>query len=181
MSSIIKKPSGAEFKKRKREKDAAHSKGLQTLSAFISKKPKLDNIEISKDIIEPSTASIEPSINNIEPSKGHIVPQKQPIVDQCVQEKPEQSQPCNSQENIDISNAVYPSDRGLYGNQLSSNMLKSIIVYGSCRPRIDFPKDENNRSFSEHYYSYRNKLGMILPRAWLCYSPTMNSVYCEPC
>ena len=42
MSNLLKKPSGAQFRKRKREKEESHNKGLQTLNGFFSKKPKLE-------------------------------------------------------------------------------------------------------------------------------------------
>lgn len=44
-----------------------------------------------------------------------------------------------------------------------------------------FPKNVNRLSFNKSYYTYRSKINLILPRSWLCYSPLLDSVYCEPC
>ncbi|KAK1889462.1 Zinc finger MYM-type protein 5 [Dissostichus eleginoides] len=31
------------------------------------------------------------------------------------------------------------------------------------------------------YYTTTTRAGIKLPRTWLCYSPTLDCAYCEPC
>lgn len=44
-----------------------------------------------------------------------------------------------------------------------------------------FPKNAKNRSISVTYYTTVNKAGLKMERQWLCYSPQLDAVYCEPC
>ncbi len=65
----------------------------------------------------------------------------------------------------------------------NAKMKGYIIVAGSCRPPGPFPRDKNqeNRCFSDKYCTTITKAGVKLPREWLCYSPTLDCAYCEPC
>lgn len=58
-----------------------------------------------------------------------------------------------------------------------------IIVTGSCRPTRPFPRDKSqqNRCFSNTYYTTTTKAGIKLLRTWLCYLPTLDCAYCEKC
>uniref|UniRef100_H2XJG8 TTF-type domain-containing protein n=1 Tax=Ciona intestinalis TaxID=7719 RepID=H2XJG8_CIOIN len=60
---------------------------------------------------------------------------------------------------------------------------KTIIAAGPKQPKGPFPKDplKNGRSFSTNYYYYVTQSGLKLRRYWLCYSPNMDRVYCQPC
>lgn len=76
----------------------------------------------------------------------------------------------------------YPTDRGHFvGVYLSNHMKKSIMTYGPCRPDIEFPRNDDKRKFSIKYYHLLSKSGNKIPRLWLCYSPSLNNVYCETC
>ena len=77
----------------------------------------------------------------------------------------------------------FPSDKGHYGkNILLSNQVKRFILdNGPCRPTGKFPKDKNNNCFSDDKYFLRTEAGLELPRNWICYSPTLDVSYCEPC
>lgn len=79
---------------------------------------------------------------------------------------------------------ILSSDRGLHDPNIKDDgMKREIIAKGPCQPKGPFRRDEkqNNRCFSESYYYKMSKAGVQLPRAWLCYSPTKNFAYCEPC
>ena len=80
---------------------------------------------------------------------------------------------------------VMPTDRGHYDmNKPPDADTKSyIIATGSCRPTGPFPRDrkQGDRCFSEKYYTTTTKAGIKLQRSWLCYSPTLDCAYCEPC
>jgi len=78
----------------------------------------------------------------------------------------------------------FPTDRANFSVNISDNSIKRFVVeHGPCQPKGPFPKDpnQNNRSFSENYYERTTKAGLKLPVTWLCYSPKLDSVYCEPC
>ncbi|KAL4153438.1 hypothetical protein QTP88_001271 [Uroleucon formosanum] len=76
----------------------------------------------------------------------------------------------------------YPTDQANFlGITLTSVIKRSIIEYGPCRPKIEFPRNEDKRKFSVEYYYLLSKSGNRIPRTWLCYSPILNYVYCESC
>ena len=83
-----------------------------------------------------------------------------------------------------------PTDRGHFPVDITGDnalLLKTFIVeHGSCRPPGPFPRvvdpgRQYNRCFSETYYTTKNKAGVEIPILWLCYSPKLDSAYCEPC
>ena len=92
---------------------------------------------------------------------------------------------------VPLINEEHPTDRGLFPVNFDDSdndiALKTFIVeHGSCRPSGPFPKDMNpgrqyKRSFSTAYYSTKTKAGVEIQVPWLCYSPTLDAAYCEPC
>jgi len=77
----------------------------------------------------------------------------------------------------------FPTDRANFCENIKEEKTKRYILkMGPCKPKGPFPYDkEDNRCFSESYYTSTTKTGMKLPRSWLCYSPKLDSCYCEPC
>lgn len=76
----------------------------------------------------------------------------------------------------------YPTDRGYFDeNILDPTIKRYIITTGSCKPTGPFPRNQQNRCFSEVFYYKKTKAGIKLPRSWLCYSPRLDCAYCEPC
>ncbi|XP_065650531.1 zinc finger MYM-type protein 1-like [Hydra vulgaris] len=63
-----------------------------------------------------------------------------------------------------------------------SDIKKIIALSESCRPKGPFIRDplQENRRFSKEYFKTTTKYGSI-ERMWLCYSPKLDAVYCEPC
>lgn len=81
------------------------------------------------------------------------------------------------------SDVVFSTDLGYYiGKTITEDIKRFVINSAPCRPIGPFPKDpvQNNRSFSESYYTTTSKYGPI-SRAWLCYSPILDAAYCQPC
>ncbi|XP_025200209.1 zinc finger MYM-type protein 5-like [Melanaphis sacchari] len=76
---------------------------------------------------------------------------------------------------------LYPTDRGHFNEDISDSLKRSILLFGSCKPSIEFEKDDKNRSFSLSYYNMITKTGLKIPRSWLCYSVILNKAYCESC
>ena len=59
---------------------------------------------------------------------------------------------------------------------------RNIIVpwpMGRGDPFSSHPTSE--RSLAENYYEMTTKSGNKLRRHWLCYSPSSNKAYCQPC
>lgn len=76
----------------------------------------------------------------------------------------------------------YPTDLAHFlGITLSDSIKRSIIEFGPCRLKIEFPRNEENKKFSIEYYYLSSKSGNRISQAWLCYSPILNYVYCETC
>ncbi|KAL4092170.1 hypothetical protein QTP88_026723 [Uroleucon formosanum] len=80
----------------------------------------------------------------------------------------------------------YPTDQYHFDENIKdSNLKRLILAYGSCRSTIQFPytEHENGKSyrFSKHYYFMKLKSGLSVPRKWLCYSVSLDVVYCETC
>ena len=57
---------------------------------------------------------------------------------------------------------------------------RAIIPPGLTQPEEPFPKDlpQTGRSFSNFYYSFITQSGVTLRRFWLCYSRSIDRVYC---
>ena len=60
---------------------------------------------------------------------------------------------------------------------------RAIIAAGPTQPEGPFPKDppQTGRSFSNSYYSFITQSGVTSRSFWLCYSRSINRVYCQPC
>lgn len=76
---------------------------------------------------------------------------------------------------------LYSTDRGHFNEDISDFLKRSILLFGSCKPSIEFEKDDKNRSFSLSYYHMISKTGSKIPRSWLCYSVIFKKAYCESC
>ena len=66
---------------------------------------------------------------------------------------------------------------------VNSEIKKAIITAGPKQPEGPFTKDplQSGCSFSTNYYHYVTQSGVELRRYWLCYSSSMDRVYCQPC
>lgn len=84
---------------------------------------------------------------------------------------------------VKVSKEQPPTDRGHFKDRdLTDSIKQFVFTYGPCRPERPFVKDptQKNRHFSETYYSVVNSCGQTIQRFWLCYSPILDAVYCEP-
>lgn len=62
-----------------------------------------------------------------------------------------------------------------------ANLIRSLLLYGPCKPDTNFPANNNGKRFSSSYYFITTKSGTKIPRTWLCYSYNLDCVYCESC
>jgi len=76
----------------------------------------------------------------------------------------------------------FPTDKSLFPELITNKNLKqSILLFGPCKPDINFPINSDGKRFSTSYYYLKTKSGIIIPRLWLCYSVRLNKSYCETC
>ncbi|XP_068127278.1 zinc finger MYM-type protein 1-like [Hyperolius riggenbachi] len=81
-----------------------------------------------------------------------------------------------------IAAEKYITDRANFPITIKDPRVKRFIIsHGPCRPVGPFPRDDERRCFSVSYYEKITHTGLKIPVSWLCYSPKLNSVYCEPC
>ncbi|XP_065662670.1 uncharacterized protein LOC136085303 [Hydra vulgaris] len=85
--------------------------------------------------------------------------------------------------NFEKSSELFSTDiANFHGKILTKDIKKIIVLSESCRPKGPFIRDplQENRRFSKEYFKTTTKYGSI-ERMWLCYSPKLDVVYCEPC
>lgn len=186
--------------KRKYQSGAQKRKLKLQQTETIKKHTKIDTF-FNKTQEKPATETDIEIINTITPSASHVsekecsdnifeITSLQPAPTPCV--------PCNQQilatdpQSVCASIAsadqeqpmsVLSSDLGMHLEKVLSNHdKKAIVSLPSQRPKGPFPKDpqQNNRSFSESYYSSSSKYGPV-NRPWLCYSPILDAAYCDSC
>lgn len=183
-----KSKSGAQKRKEMKE-ELEKSAKLPKISRFFPRIESSDTdpnnscIDECTDIQQDSAASTSSEINKeceIQDDSGELdrrdVLNEDESANYRIEEHPEESVQC--------SGSKYPTDRGDFQTDIIDNKTKRFIIsQGSCKPKGIFPRDEKQggRCFSETYYTMKTKAGISIPRVWLCYSPKLDSVYCEPC
>uniref|UniRef100_A0A1B6JGE6 DUF4371 domain-containing protein n=1 Tax=Homalodisca liturata TaxID=320908 RepID=A0A1B6JGE6_9HEMI len=203
---MSKKPSGAEYRKRKKEEEEK-AKKHQKIDLFfksdISLSKNNDSVrkqitsglicecsEISSDLptIETengTSTQTPPEFTNNEPDVSLDVKINNDSCS-CTVDIDKNCVLHIDTNEISQQRGVFKTDIGLYTND-GVSLLKEedktfILNSEPCRPTGPFPKDStNNRSFSSDFYYKIAKTGQKLERFWLCYSPLLNGVYCEPC
>jgi hypothetical protein len=197
-------PSGATKRKRKRE-EMLNLKNQQKIDIFCnpapnqSQSPELKSPR-SKDGFKAAGRTHDTSVNegNIEPQSSEGCSASSTVTTSIETFHPETIETKNVEavnklddipvETEDISSIVilgqFPTDRANYSVNVTDKAVKRFVVeHGPCQPKGPFPRDpnQNNICFSEKYYERTTKAGLKLPVTWLCYSPKLDSVYCEPC
>nr|XP_047146285.1 uncharacterized protein LOC105843268 [Hydra vulgaris] len=92
------------------------------------------------------------------------------------------SSPCkNLQKDMEII-ANWAKLKIFKSDNFSDETKRLLISIPGHRPKGPFPKDpsQQNRSFNETYYYSTSNFGPV-PRLWICYSSTLDAVYCHPC
>ncbi|KAL4127162.1 hypothetical protein QTP88_011360 [Uroleucon formosanum] len=76
----------------------------------------------------------------------------------------------------------FPTDKALFPELITNKNLKqNILLFGPCKPDINFPINSDGKRFSTSYYYLTTKSGTKIPRLWLCYSVRLDKSYCETC
>jgi len=78
----------------------------------------------------------------------------------------------------------FPNDKAFFQNTLNTSDKMFINSKGPCQPVGPFPKKmigNKMRSFSTEHYNSKSQGGVTLHRKWICYSKSLDIVYCQPC
>lgn len=59
---------------------------------------------------------------------------------------------------------LYLSDRAHFDDEICTSLKKSILLFGPCKPSINFPRNHANRCFSTDNYYITTKTGIRIPR-----------------
>ena len=84
---------------------------------------------------------------------------------------------CNPEALVSLNDSDFPT------TITNPEIKRAIIAAGPTQPEGPFPTDlpQTGRSFSNSYYSFITQSGVTLRRFWLCYSRSIDRVYCQPC
>lgn len=81
-----------------------------------------------------------------------------------------------------LSRPVIPLDPGLWPESITDQQLIAIVEKGPRRETgINYPKNDNNRHFSDEHYVRKLNNGEIIDRKWLVYSKQKDAVFCFCC
>jgi len=73
-------------------------------------------------------------------------------------------------------------DPAEWPSRLSNNDVQYLVQNKPhCRKQLSYPKDNNDRSFSNTYFTRTFKNGEVYERSWLLYSPSQNRIFCFCC
>lgn len=183
MSDKTKRPSGAEYRKRKKHDEQNRLK-LPKIDSFFN---KISGDDCGSHVIEAEAEQVPL------PSQTEEI-EKQTQTASCSHSAVSVSninRPSSSYGDGDTSTNIIESneslsntDIGLFSEEdLKNDRFKSMIINSKpCRPQGPFPIDPlTNRAFSTQYYFTITKTGQKIERFWLCYSKILDGVYCEPC
>lgn len=195
MSDKSKRPSGAEYRKRKKHAEENRQK-LPKIDSFFNKKSEFEetSCSVNDDVSDPNEAvQVEVPLPSGSESE-EVLHQTQTA--SCSHHgvssirgygSTDNSNKNTIVEHVRESGAIVSlsnTDIGLFSEEdLKNDSFKSMVLNSTpCRPQGPFPTDPlTNRSFSTQYYFTQTKTGQKIERFWLCYSKLLDGVYCEPC
>ncbi|XP_069963873.1 zinc finger MYM-type protein 1-like [Bactrocera oleae] len=84
-----------------------------------------------------------------------------------------------------VQQVLVNSDPGLWTFPITDTQRRDIVRSGPTQQLNSgdeyYPKGDDNRHFSNFYFSRKLKIGETQHRRWLVYSNSQNKVYCFPC
>ena len=153
------------------EKAARNRDGLTTAEADWVSSATVEAEQVSSataeaEQVSSATAEAEPfnedvSTTATQSTESETVPQKS----------------CNPEALVSFNDSDFPT------TITNPEIKRAIVAAGPTQPEGPFPKDppQTGRSFSNSYYSFITQSGVTLRRFWLCYSRSIDRVYCQPC
>ena len=117
--------------------------------------------QVSSATAEAETINEDVSTTATQSTESETVPQKS----------------CNPEALVSLNNSDFPT------TITNPEIKRAIIAAGPTQPEGPFPKHplQTGRSFSNSYYNFITRSGVTLRRFWLCYSRSIDRVYCQPC
>ncbi|KAJ8672643.1 hypothetical protein QAD02_003902 [Eretmocerus hayati] len=182
-STVAKRPSGAQNRKRKAKQDEQfeQSKRFMSLDKYIT--PKSDSTthetptgcpSMTEQISSPNLA-VSPGTKSLD-----MAPSPSPIKGAFSS--------VDSPDTIEHENTTHPteiqdfSDIGEWPTSLDQNDINCIIEKGPVQASLDkYPQDELGRHFSETFYIRKISETEYLKRQWLVHTPSKDSVFCFCC
>lgn len=87
-----------------------------------------------------------------------------------------------SESDVSAFSAINLSDPALWPKPLNSKFIDHLIMCGPQKFQMKYyPKDENGRHFSNFHFVKVLSNGEEIPRRWLLYSETKDSLFCFCC
>uniref|UniRef100_H3A5Y3 DUF4371 domain-containing protein n=1 Tax=Latimeria chalumnae TaxID=7897 RepID=H3A5Y3_LATCH len=181
----LKRKSGAQKRKQKKEELLLAAK-LPKISSFFQSVTEPDNAadKSESDTEQDSGPSTVAKMACAETNFAKKSEQEPDIESILKKELGKTSAALNSEEPaFPPADDKNPTDRGNFPLAIKDSQKRYIISQGPCKPNGPFPQDKNQegRCFSTTYYDITTKAEVKLTRTWLCYSPKLDSAYCEPC
>lgn len=182
-----KKLSGAQYRKRKLEKEEAVKKASGSLEKFLKRSQEATTNCQDVSVTEIAEQEQEPSSSNIILLQDVEEPSREIIDKAMVKEKEDSETRSSSEEEVSSENIQDDiKDPGHWPSVLSDKIKLILIELGPTQlteidVNLNFPTDKHKRGFSSIYYKKRLSNGEIIPRIWLVYSKIKDCVFCFPC
>ena len=143
------------------EKAARNSDGSTTAEADWVSSATAEAEQVSSATAEAEPVNEDISTTATQSTESETVPHKS----------------CNPEALVSLDDSDFPT------TITNPEIKRAIIAAGPTQPEGPFPKDspQTGRSFSNSSYTFITLSGVTLRRFWLCYSRSIDGVYCQPC
>lgn len=181
-----KRLSGAEYRKRKLQRDAESRKDEGAIKKFLFANNRQAEIPSSSKSIMIDTEGLPAECTHDEETPdGNDTRMKSEdkARDEIVMQVTETiNEHTLATEILSVTEKLLSDDPAKWPSRLSNNDVQYLIQnkpnYGK---QLSYPKDNNGRSFSDTYFTRTFKNGEICDRSWLLYSPSQNRIFCFCC
>lgn len=177
MADGRKRLSGFQYRKRKSEKDEI-KKGLagSLKKFFVSTTATAEQPSTSQQVEEQLDSNKDTHTENLQIGQQ----QEKNKSEADAQDTPDPPTPTEAA--AEDAGVEILKDPALWPQVLTDKIKMSILEIGPLQLKnIAFPLDDSNRSFSTTYYDKKLSNNEKVPRTWLVYSKSNNSVFCFCC
>lgn len=203
MSDGRKRLSGAEYRKRKLEKEKNIRQVTTNITKFFTPTPSTSAMPSAESPNKSSKLSDTTEDHNVEEQEVYQITENPDEL--CLKSPSPPQEYCESDSSLpediegisefsdkhfreSISHDLQQesdidlSDPAKWPKIITDPVRMSLIDTGPIQCLdVNFPKDHNNRSFSTLYFSKKISNGEKIYRNWLVYSKSINSVFCFCC
>lgn len=196
MSDNRKRLSGAQYRKRKLEKQELIKKACGSLESFLisdapssSRDANVTKTEIV-NVNDSDRSQEEQSYpSNITQMEDVLI--EEPNLETSETGTKEDSEDRGWLKEVSFDNICQVSykddaykDPSCWPSVLSDKIKLTLVELGPTQlteADVNFPLNKDNRAFSSSYYKRKLSNGEIIPRVWLVYSKLKDCVFCFPC